>query len=80
MTIHFVRGREGLYDVDIILGRGYLMMMLDYKDGRGVKNLGKSDYVISECSFIECLSIFYLDNIFYLVNIVYFLNKTLNSD
>ena len=26
------------------------MMMLDYKGGRGVKNLGKSDYIISECS------------------------------
>ena len=31
------------------------MMMLDYKGGRkrgggGSKNLGKSDYVISECS------------------------------
>ena len=29
---------------------GYLMMMLDYKGGVGVKNLGKSDYLISECS------------------------------
>ena len=29
---------------------GYLMMMLDYKGGRGVKNLGKSDYILSECS------------------------------
>ena len=29
------------------------MMMLDYKEGKkggGVKNLGKGDYVISECS------------------------------
>ena len=25
---------------------GYLMMMLDYEGGRGVKNLGKSDYII----------------------------------
>ena len=24
------------------------MMMLDYKGGKGVKNLGKSDYVISD--------------------------------
>ena len=29
---------------------GYLMMMLDYKEGGEVKNLGKSDYVISEYS------------------------------
>ena len=29
---------------------GYLMMMLNYKGGRGIKNLGKSDYIISECS------------------------------
>ena len=29
---------------------GYLMMMLDYKGGKGVKNLGKSDYIISEHS------------------------------
>ena len=29
---------------------GYLMMMLDYKRGKGVKNLGKSDNIISECS------------------------------
>ena len=29
-----------------------MMMMLDYKEGErgGVKNLGKGDYVISECS------------------------------
>ena len=25
------------------------MMMLDYKGGRGVKNLGKSYYVLCEC-------------------------------
>ena len=29
---------------------GYLMMMLDYKGESGVKNLGKSDYVINKCS------------------------------
>ena len=27
------------------------MMMIDYKEGEGgVKNLGKSDYIIGECS------------------------------
>ena len=41
------------HDVDIILGRGYLMMMLGYKGRKGVKNLGKSDCVIiSERSLI----------------------------
>ena len=46
-------GEGGSHDVDIILGGCYLMMMLGYKGGRGVKNLGKSDYVIiSERSFI----------------------------
>ena len=48
-------GEGGSHDVDIILGRCYLMMTLVYKGGRGggVKNLGKSDYVIiSERSFI----------------------------
>ena len=46
-------GDGGSHDVDIILGGGYLMMMLGYKGGRGVKNQGKSDYVIiSECSLI----------------------------
>ena len=35
---------------DIRRGGYFMMMMLDYKGGRGVKNLGKSDYVISECS------------------------------
>ena len=29
---------------------GYLMMILDYKGGKGVKNLGKSDNIVSECS------------------------------
>ena len=36
--------------IEIILGGGYLMMMLDYKVGRVVKNLEKSDYVICEHS------------------------------
>ena len=27
------------------------MMILDYKGGRGVKNLGKIDYVISESAY-----------------------------
>ena len=45
-------GDGGSHDVDIILGGGYLMM-LGYKEGRGVKNQGKSDYVIiSEPSLI----------------------------
>ena len=39
-------GEEGSHDVNIILGGGSLMMMLGYKGGRAVKNLGKSDYVI----------------------------------
>ena len=35
----------------MVIRRGsYLMMLLDYKEGRGDKNLGKSDYIISECS------------------------------
>ena len=28
------------------------MMMLDYEGGRAVKNLEKSDYIISECSLL----------------------------
>ena len=47
-------GGGGSHDVDIIIGGyliiGYLMMMLDYKGGREVKNLEKSDYVMCECS------------------------------
>ena len=31
----------GSHDVDIILGGGYLMMMLDYKGGRGGQKSGK---------------------------------------
>ena len=38
---------RGSRDVHIIIGGVfYLMMMLDYKGERGVKNLRKSDYVI----------------------------------
>ena len=40
------------HDVDIILRGGYLMMMLGYKGGKGVKNLGKSDYVIISERFL----------------------------
>ena len=40
-------GGRGSHDVDIILGGGYVMMMLNYNGRRGdSKNLGKSDYVI----------------------------------
>ena len=40
-------GGGGSRDVRIIIGGVfYLMMMLDYKGERGVKNLRKSDYVI----------------------------------
>ena len=39
-------GGRGSHNVGIKLGGGYLMMMLDYIGERGIKNLGKSDYVI----------------------------------
>ena len=43
----WVGGWGGSRDVHIIIGGVfYLMMMLDYKGERGVKNLRKSDYVI----------------------------------
>ena len=42
--IHFVReGGVGSHYAGIIIGGGYLMMMVDYKGGTGVKNLRKSD-------------------------------------
>ena len=35
-------GQKGSHDVDIIIGGGYLMMMmLDYKGDRGVQKSGK---------------------------------------
>ena len=44
-------GQKDSHDVDIIIGGGYLMMMmLDYKGDRGFKNLGKSNYIVCECS------------------------------
>ena len=36
--IHFVKGKKGgggSHYVDIIIVRGYLMIILDYKEGRG---------------------------------------------
>ena len=40
--IHIFRGREGAsHDVNLIIGGGYLMMMLDYKAGRRVQNYAK---------------------------------------
>ena len=52
MTIHFLRGSGGGVETMLTYIRrgGYLMMMLDYKGGEEVKNLGKSDYIISEYS------------------------------
>ena len=47
----FFGGKGGFIRCWPNIGKGgYLMMMLDYKGGRGVKNLGKSDYVIRERS------------------------------
>ena len=38
MLMHvYGEGGEGSHDVDIILGGGYLMIMLGYKGGRGSK-------------------------------------------
>ena len=39
--IHFVRGRGSSHYVDLIIGGCYLMMMLDYKRGRGVQKSRK---------------------------------------
>ena len=52
LTIDFFSGRGGGFTWCWHNNRksGYLMMMLGYKGGGRVKNLGKSDYVISECS------------------------------
>ena len=65
MTIHFLGGSGGEVKTGTREGWGggwlkrcchkirrgsYFMMMLNYKGGRGVKNLEESDYVISECS------------------------------
>ena len=46
-------GGEGLKQRWHNIRCGYLIIMLDYKMGTGVKNLGKSDYVISECSYVN---------------------------
>ena len=52
--IHFLGGSEGGGGVSKQCGHnirrgGYLMIMLDYRGGSGVENLGKTD-VISKCS------------------------------
>ena len=55
--MYFLRGEGGSHNVDIILG-GVVTRLLDYKWGRGVKNLGKSDYIIYIKIFLLVCSVF----------------------
>ena len=58
MVMHDYGGRVGEVSAYWRAGRlkrcwhirrgGYLIMMLDYKGGRGIKNMEKSDYVTRE--------------------------------
>ena len=52
MLMHdYGEGEGGSHNVDIILGGYTLIMILDYKGSRGVKNLGKSYHVIIPYSY-----------------------------